>query len=648
MTTTANPFSGLRGLALGLFAAVALSACGSGGGAGDSNLSSSTSTSSAATPIQGCAGCGTAMVTMTDAPGDFLSYIVNVLSLKLTRSDGTVVETVPVSTQEDFAQLVNLSDLISSEQLPAGQYVSATITLDYSAATIVVDNGSTGVTIAPANIIDGATSQPLAAPNPTQITLTLALGANTPLVITPNAVANLALDFNLLASNTITPSLTDPSTVTVNPTLTASLVPDASKPIRVGGPLFSVNVTGGSYLINVRPFFNASSSSGQLNVQTTGTTTYSINGMSFTGTAGLNALALQTAGTLTSAYGSWNQSAQTFTASNVLVGSSVAGNTLDSVAGTVTARSGDTLTLSNGLVLHAERRGLGFARQVSVTIGAGTGVAESGQSGSFSIQDISVGQRLQVSGTLGAAPLSDGAGSATLDATDGNALLLPSSVLGVATASTAALVTLDLQSVNGYAPPSLNFAGTGTSSAQDASAAAYTIALPAAISGAPVSVGSPVLFSGFVAPFGQAPPDFTASTLVSYADTRALLLLRWSRPGDSAPFATLTSSELLLSQATLQAAPEHQVRIGMTNLDPSTLSAGLQIVPNTAVTVSAFAIAHWSSRTIDNFSSFSDFVTALTSDLNGSNAVLQITADGAYAAATGVLSTDQMIAILNN
>jgi hypothetical protein len=624
---------------LGLLGVAALTACGSSGG---DSMSSPSGSSNPVVTTQSCPGCGTAMVTMTDAPGDFLSYIVTVASLKLTRSDGTVVETVPVSSQEDFAQLVNLSDLISSEQIPAGQYVSATITLDYSAATIVVDDGSAGVTIAPANIIDGATSQPLAAPNPTQITLTLMLGANTPLVITPNTVANLALDFNLLASNTVTPSATDPTTVTVNPTLTASLVPDTTKQIRVGGPLVSVNATGGSYVINVRPFFNSSGSTGQLTVQTSATTTYSINGTSSTGSAGLAALAMQKDGTLTTAYGSWDQTTHTFTASDVLVGASVAGNTLDTVTGTVTARSGDTLTLSNGLVLSSGRRTLGFTRQIAVTVGAATTVTESGQSGSFSIQDISVGQTLQVSGTLSAA---------ALDATSGNAQLWPSTVLGLATAVTPNLVTLNLQSINGFAPTSLNFAGTGTSSAQDATASAYTVAIPAAISSsAAISVphGLTARFTGFVTPFGQAPPDFSASTLVSYADTRALLLVRWPPSGDATPFSTLTDSGLLLSPAALQASVEHFIQIAMTTVDPSTLTAGLQIVPDASAANLIFAIAHWSSRSIDNFSTFGEFVTALTSDLNATNAVLQITADGPYNATTGSLSVDQMIVILNN
>src|ERR1019366_3220804 len=109
--------------ALGLLGVAALAACGGG-----SSMSSNSDTAKPGMTPEACTGCGTAMVTLTDAPGDLLSYIVNVVSLQLTRSDGTVVETVPFSTQEDFAQLVNLSDLISSEQIPAGRYVSATLT----------------------------------------------------------------------------------------------------------------------------------------------------------------------------------------------------------------------------------------------------------------------------------------------------------------------------------------------------------------------------------------------------------------------------------------------------------------------------------------------------------------------------------------
>jgi hypothetical protein len=633
--------------ALCLLAAIALTACGSGGGSADSSsaaaVTSTPSSTNSGAGTQSCsAGCGAAMVTLTDAPGDFISYIVNVVSLQLTRADGTVVQTVPVTTQVDFAQLVNLSEIVSAAQIPAGRYVAASITLDYSAATIVVDNGTTGVTILPANIINGATSVPLVAPNPTQLTLTLSLDADNQLVITPNTIANLALDFNLAASNAITPSNTDPTTVTVNPVLTASLVPDTSKQIRVRGPLVSVNTTASSYIVNVRPFYNSGGMNGQFTVTTTATTTYSINGTAYTGSAGLTQLATLSAGTVTAAYGTWDTTSQTFTASNLLAGSSVAGTSLDSVEGTVVARSGDTLTLLDDLLYQAGQFGIRFHRQVTVTVGTGTTVTEAGASGAFSIEDISVGQHVQIFGTLG----TDSAGSATLDATAGSAQLTLTSVVGTVVLSAANQVTLNLQSLDGRPASSFDFTGTG--STQDATATAYTVAIPSALSATSLSVGLPARFFGFVTPFGSAPPDFTAASLVNYAQTRALLQVRWPAPGVTAPFATLTATELLISQTTLEASAQDSIRIASVVLSPSALSAGLQIDPDTTATNPQFAIGHLKSRKIDSFSTFGNFVTALTTELNGSNAALQVLADGPYNATTGVFSADQLIVLTND
>ena len=76
----------------------ALVACGSGTGGVGTNASSGTVS----------ALTGAAMVTLTDAPGDFLSDLVNVTSVQLKRADGTVVETLPATTQVDFAQLVEM------------------------------------------------------------------------------------------------------------------------------------------------------------------------------------------------------------------------------------------------------------------------------------------------------------------------------------------------------------------------------------------------------------------------------------------------------------------------------------------------------------------------------------------------------------
>jgi hypothetical protein len=622
----------------------ALTACG-GSGAG---MSSTSSPGTGQSTPQACTNCGTAMVSLTDAPGDFISYMVNVVSLQLTRSDGTVIETLPVTTKVDFAQLVNLSEIISADQIATGSYVSASMTLDFSTATIVVDNGTTGVTIAAANIINGATSLPLTAPNPTQMTLKLDLSHNK-LIVTEHVIANLALDFNLAASNTIAPSNTNPTTVTVNPVLTASLVPDTTKQTRVRGALVSADASANSFLINVRPFFDSSGSTGQFTVMTTATTTYSINNSASTGSAGLTQLAGLAAGTMVIAYGTWDKTTQIFTAANVLAGSSVPGIMQDSVEGTVLSRTNDTFVVANGLIWHEETDDedmddMDYARQATVTVGANTMVSEDGQSGSFTIQDISVGQHLQLSGTLG----KDSSGNTTLDATAGSARLMVTTVSGVVTSTAANLVTVNLNTIDGQAASHLNFAGTGASTTQDAMASAYSIAVPAALPTTTLGGGVPVSFEGFVAPFGQAPPDFNASTLLSFADTRALLELQWPPAGSTAPFATLTSTQVLISQATLQMTTAHRIRIGFATLDPSTLSAGLQLVPDPLATSLWLAIGHVKSRSSENFSAFGDFTAALQTDLNGTNAIVWIGAAGHYDASAGTLSVDQMIVLFND
>ena len=618
-----------------------LGACGGGSGSMSSTSSTPTSTPSA------CSNCGAAVVTITDAPGDFLSYMVNLTSLKLTRSDGTVVEMVPATTQVDFANLVNLSEVFTAKQIPEGSYTSASMTIDFSGATIVVDNGTTGVTIAPSNVINGSTSLPLATPNPTTMTLNLSLPAGSPLVVTRGTIANLALDFNLLASNTVAPSNTNPTTVTVNPVITASLTPDATKQLHVRGGFVSADTTAGSYVVDLHPFSDDNDDDGQLTVLTTAQTTYAINGTSFTGAAGLAALAALAPKTMTSALGTWDVAGKTFTASSVQAGSSVVGAMHDGVEGTVIARAGNTLTLANGGVHQFEHSGMSYARQVTVTIGASTTVTALGSAAAFSIQDISVGQLVQVSGTLAQSTSTSGA-TRSIDATSGSVTLVPTPVVGVVRSVAANVVTLNLQSLGGVDPAMLDFTGTGTSSATDASATAYTVSLPAALSTSGIGSGAPLRLLGLVAPFGTAPPDFTASTVVDYAQSGALLHIRFAPPGNNAPFASLAATGLAISQATVQASAEHTLQVGPLHTDPAVLTSGISLVPDAAAATTLFAIVHETGQAVDTFTTFTDFEAALATDLNGTNAVVQLLAQGPFNNTTGALSVDKMVVILGN
>ena len=59
--------------------ALGLAACGGGGGGSSGGTMSGPQGCSAST-------CGNAMVTLTDAPGDFASYTVGVTSIQLTKA----------------------------------------------------------------------------------------------------------------------------------------------------------------------------------------------------------------------------------------------------------------------------------------------------------------------------------------------------------------------------------------------------------------------------------------------------------------------------------------------------------------------------------------------------------------------------------
>ena len=627
---------------------------------------------------------GTAMVTLTDMPGDFLSYVVTVDSLQLTRADGTVVETVTRSTPVDFAKLVNLSEIISAPQVPAGSYVSATLTLDYSAAGIVVDNGTAGgISVPVANIYNGKGTALLSSP----VTMTLTLPTGKPLIITPHTVANFALDFNLLATNTVVPvpvtmppaavtSSTTAVQVWVNPALSVSLMPDTTKQIRVRGPLVSVDTTNNTYTIDVRPFYNSTGMHGQFAVKTSGTTTFTINGTAYnTQTAGIAALNALSAGTLTAAYGSFDVASGTFTASAVLAGTSVPGSSLDSLEGTVTAVTVNsdgtsTLTVTHGSICRAEQEGDDqegddFSRSVAVTVGPKTTVTEQGQGGSFSAADISVGQHLQLFGTYSNTP-----GSRTLDASNGSAFLMLTPLWGLVQPNTPATfattpfmangtqyngMTLMLQALDGQPPSAFKFAGTGTSAANDANPAAYTVGVPSVLSITNLNSG-PARFYGFVTPFGTAkipapPPDFSAVTLVNYANTAAKLLVDWDHPGPTLPFGPLPLSAttgLVLSQTTLQSAEHDVIRIGPQSINPSMLSAGVTLQANAAATMTQFAIAHRSSWKFESFSSFADLVSALNADLNGTTTLLDVFASGPFNSTTGTLSVDQMLIDLSD
>ena len=213
--------------------------------------------------------------------------------------------------------------------------------------------------------------------------------------------------------------------------------------------------------------------------------------------------------------------------------------------------------------------------------------------------------------------------------------MLPTTLAGTVTSTSATAVTLNLLTVDGRPVSQLDFAGTGATSSQDANAAAYTVALPASVSTSSLSSGSPVSLTGFVTPFGSAPPDFTASSLSIYGNAPVDIVLNWGPLGIAAPFATETSTELLINAATLTAGHDALLTVGFPTVGLTGDSNGLELVPDATATETLFAIAHVKTRAIDTYGSFADLVAALETDLTGTKTLLQLSAVGPYSVTAG-------------
>jgi hypothetical protein len=493
----------------------ALSAC--GGGMSSSYMSSMAPPAATAPPAAappptapppaGCTAstCGAAVMTITDAAGVFLAYKVNLVSLQLKLADGTLVETLPATTAVDFVQLINLSEIISARKIPSGEYVAAQVTVDFTNATIMVDDGTgTGVPVKPVD----STGAPLG-----QLQLMVRLDAKNHLKISPATTSKIAFDFNLLASNMV--DLTA-KTDTVSPVLVASVVPIDNKQIRVRGEIAVVDTANSDYTVNVDPFNDHDNNKlSSLVVVTTDATTFEINGMPFAGAAGLAQLAMLPADSIVVAFGSFQNSDQIFTATSVLAGTSVQGGGLDHLLGNVVARTGNTLTVHGARMDDSDGKDDDnfVAGNSTVTIADKTAVTAQGQSSAtpaHAVAEISVGSLIDAFGTA----TKDSSGKITLDATAGRVRLDFTQVQGALDASGAGSITLNLSTIDRQPVSLFSFTGTGSMTGVHADPTRYVVTT-GALDVSQFSIGGSMLGIGFVSPFGKAPPDFTAVTIAN-------------------------------------------------------------------------------------------------------------------------------------
>jgi hypothetical protein len=586
---------------------------------------------------------GTAVVTMSDVSGEFASYMVTIDSITLTRNDGFIAYALSQAEVVDLVKLHDLTELVDAPAVPVGTYTTLTLTLDYTAPVIMVNVNGVPTAASPLDTTGAAM---------TYATLTVTFDPNNQLVINEAVCTRLAIDIDLAASNTINVSAS-PLTVTVQPFMTATVAPVDQTLMRARGVFVIVQPSSSNYIVNMRPFADTVSALGALTVNTTSSTYFNINGVTYTGAAGLAAMQNLQISTPIAAYGTLGSFATitpTFNATAVYAGSSLESPLADFLTGVVSAVNGDTLTVHGASCVSRFGATPGYAApaylpDVPVTVGSGTIVSEDGvAAGGLTTRSISVGQVITVSGQASTAPYCIGSVSLSLDATQGQVRLQPTPLWGTLNSAAAGSMSLDVLSIGSFEPSAFTFTGTGSASANDAVPTSYAVSTPG-IDESATPAGTLLQTVGIVTPFGSAPPDFTASSVTLGASTPQTLVVEWENGGAASPFSSASSAGLVvdLSNANLSSTIRY-ISTGPTRTDLKTLPASPTIVfaSGTPLTLAVGPVTVNTVPTIAVFNSASAFATQLSSTLTGTNLVYRLVCVGQYSSATNSFTATQV------
>ncbi len=608
---------------------LALSAC--GGGAGVSNTVEAPIVAQCNPADPGTAGeCGTLIIGLTDADGDFLSYTVDVLSLILEKADGTVIEVLPNATRIDFAQYVDLTEFISVATVPPGVYVAGTIRLDYSNAEIIVEDGD----LAKDAIVVDADGHSLG-----QTELKIKLSDRDQLFINRATTSLLTIDFDLDASHTVDVGST-PAIATAEPFIVAELDPVDSKEIRVRGRFMEANAGEMYYVVALRPFYEKVGDFGRMKVFVTNDSNCEINEAEFSGVECLRALEAAGQGTLTVAQGTLNVAERQFTANFILGGNSVPGNGTDAARGHVIARMDNELVVRGGTIILSDAASSFFRDDVTVTVGPNTKVYKTYKFDRpllaiadrlLDISAISVGQKVTVRGTVTA---NDEIG-VHIDATEGAVVLHVTHLNGIINSILSGQIDIDLHSLGGRRPGIYNFTCTGgCEPSTDADPGNYEVSTGNLLLDAQAA-GKPVSAWGFVNEFMGAPPDFEGRTIIDYSDVRSAIGVGWGAAGTTAPFTMMDLSGLLLDNQNEDIDQRHFIEQGPVLINLTTLDSNILIAPRETGR-QLFVVK--TTDSLQLYADFEDFLVALTISLDGVNAARSMYARGHYNADTNVFT----------
>ncbi|MBI4862325.1 MAG: DUF4382 domain-containing protein, partial [Candidatus Riflebacteria bacterium] len=184
---------------------------------------------------------------LTDAPATAISvFAVEVSSIRLSGHGGVTVNVLPQSSVIDFADLNQLSELLTAAQVPSGTYTGLELALNFASASTQVVLGSGNSTSAGTVQLRDTDGAALGA-----LTVRVQRDRDRPLVVLPGLPAHVVLDFDLNQSCLVDETVV-PNVVTVRPVFSADARLMRPLVTRIRGLMKSVDIGAKTIVIEVR------------------------------------------------------------------------------------------------------------------------------------------------------------------------------------------------------------------------------------------------------------------------------------------------------------------------------------------------------------------------------------------------------------
>jgi hypothetical protein len=163
-------------------------------------------------------------------------------------------------------------------------------------------------------------------------------------------------------------------------------------------------------------------------------------------------------------------------------------------------------------------------------------------------------------------------------------------------------------------------------------------------------MNAPARVMGFVTPFGKAPPNFTAQTLVNFSKVPQALVIDWAGQGSPTAFMGLTATRTLAATRTTGVGKLHFIQVGPGTARPDIAGHGThdfighdreqRCLHDRSATVEKYKT--------ENFNTFAAFVTALVADLTPTSTVAGLAATGQYDSSANTFTAGRIAVLIND